>query len=67
MEKENLQNQPAQEEQKIRLYGFEQVVQVLLTFDMRYREQMLTRIAARDRQLAQDLRNAVLSKSRGRS
>lgn len=52
------------EEQKIRLYGFEQIVQVLLNFDVRYREQILQRLATRDRQLAIDLRNAVLARAR---
>jgi|GEM_PF-6755437 len=68
MEKEIFNQNAAQpEEQKIRLYGFEQVVQVLMAFDARYREQMLNRISKRDRKLGEDLRAALLSRVRGRA
>jgi hypothetical protein len=50
-------SQPA--EQQIRVDGFEQVLAMLRIADAEFRESILRRLAARDQQLARDLRREL--------
>lgn len=48
--------EPAQEEQQIRVDGFEQVLEMLKIADPEFRESLLRRLALRDRELVRNLR-----------